>query len=105
MNTLAKSFFFFFIFTFQSGCSPNPDNIINEWKENGWSYVSTYGSIGEVKRTGVLQSDRAQAVEAVWVEHGKRKTKLYPQSSHHYAVLRFIKNDQDEFVIVMKKRK
>ena len=75
MNTLAKSFFFFFLFTFQSGCSPNPDNIINEWKENGWSYVSTYGSIGEVKRTGVLESEKAQAVEAAWTEKGKRKTK------------------------------
>ncbi len=87
------------------GCSQNPDDIINQWKDKGWSYVATHGKKGEVKRTGVLQSDRAQAVEAVWVEHGKRKTKLYPQSSHHYAVLRFIKNEQDEFVIVMKKRK
>lgn len=105
MNTLAKSFFFFFLFTFQSGCSPNPDNIINEWKENGWSYVSTYGSIGEVKRTGVLESEKAQAVEAAWTEKGKRKTKLYQQTSHYYVVLRFFKADDEEFVVVMRKRK
>ena len=105
MNTLAQSFFFFFLFTFLSGCSPNPDNIINEWKENGWSYVSTHGSIGEVKRTGMLQSEKAQAVEAAWTVRGKRKTKLYQQSLYYYAVLRFIKEDDGEFVVVMRKRK
>ena len=97
--------FSFFSMLVLLGCSQNPDDIISQWKGKGWSFVATHGKIGEVKRTGVLQSDRAQAVEAAWVEHGKRKTKLYPQSSHHYAVLRFIKNDQDEFVVVMKKRK
>ena len=105
MNTLAQSFFFFFLFTFLSGCSPIPDDIINEWKENGWSYVSTHGSIGEVKRTGVLQSEKAQAVEAAWTEKGKRKTKLYQQTSHYYVVLRFFKADDEEFVVVMRKRK
>ena len=97
--------FSFFSMLVLLGCSQNPDDIISQWKGKGRSFVATHGKIGEVKRTGVLQSDRAQAVEAAWVEHGKRKTKLYPQSSHHYAVLRFIKNDQDEFVVVMKKRK
>ena len=59
----------------------------------------------DVKRTGKLQSEKAQAVEAAWVERGRRKTKLYQQTSHYYAILRFIKHDNDEFVVVMKRRK
>ena len=105
MNIVDKSFISFFLFAFLSGCSPNPDDIITEWKEKGWSYVSTHGSIGEVKRTGVLQSEKAQAVEAAWTEKGKRKTKLYQQISHYYVVLRFFKADDEEFVVVMRKRK
>ena len=35
---------------------------------------------GDVKRTGKLQSEKAQAVEAAWVERGNRKTKLYQQT-------------------------
>jgi hypothetical protein len=105
VNTVAKYFVFFFLFTFAIGCSKNPNDIINEWKENGWSYVSTHGSIGEVKRTGMLQSEKAQAVEAAWSENGKRKTKLYQQTSHYYVILRFFKADDEEFVVVMRKRK
>jgi hypothetical protein len=105
VNTVAKYFVFFFLFTFVIGCSKNPDDIINEWKENGWSYVSTHGSIGEVKRTGMLRSEKAQAVEAAWSENGKRKTKLYQQTSHYYVILRFFKADDEEFVVVMRKRK
>ena len=86
-------------------CSQNPEDLIDEWKDDGWSYVTTHGTKGRVKRTGKLQSKSAQAVEAAWLERGKRKTKIYHQSTHLYAVLRFIKHDEDEFVVVMKKRK
>ena len=74
-------------------------------EKDGWIYVSTHGKKGDVKRTGKLQSEKAQAVEAAWVERGRRKTKLYQQTSHYYAILRFIKPDNDEFVVVMKRRK
>ena len=87
------------------GCSQNPEDLIEKWKKDGWIYVSTHGKKGDVKRTGKLQSEKAQAVEATWVERGKRKTKLYQQTSHYYAILRFIKHDNDEFVVVMKRRK
>ena len=88
-----------------AACSQNPEDLIDKWKDDGWTYVATHGTKGDVKRTGRLQSEKAQAVEAAWVEHGNRKTKLYQQSTYHYAVLRFIKSDEDEFVVVMKKRK
>ena len=58
------------------GCSQNPEDLIEKWKKDGWIYVSTHGKKGDVKRTGKLQSEKAQAVEAAWVERGKRKTKL-----------------------------
>ena len=86
-------------------CSQNPEDLIEELKDDGWAYVTTHGTKGGVKRTGKLQSKSAQAVEAAWLEGGKRKTKIYQQSTHNYAVLRFIKHDEDEFVVVMKKRK
>tara|TARA_B100002019_G_C21122128_1_gene523911 strand:+ start:305 stop:613 length:309 start_codon:yes stop_codon:yes gene_type:complete len=88
-----------------AGCSQNPEDLIEKWKKDGWIYVSTHGKKGDVKRTGKLQSDKAQAVEAAWVDRGRRKTKLYQQTSHYYAILRFIKHDNDEFVVVMKRRK
>ncbi len=87
------------------GCAQDPASIIEEWKQDGWSYVATHGQKGTVSRTGILQSEKAQAVEAAWTERGKRKTKLYSQSQYFYAILRFIREDEDEFVIVMKKRK
>ena len=87
------------------GCSQNPEDLIEKWKKDGWIYVSTHGKKGDVIRTGKLQSEKAQAVEAAWVERGRRKTKLYQQTSHYYAILRFIKHDNDEFVVVMKRRK
>ena len=68
-------------------------------------YVSTHGKKGDVKRTGKLQSEKAQSIEVAWVERGRRKTKLYSQTTHYYAALRFFCEDNDEFVVVMKKRK
>ena len=87
------------------GCAQDPASIIEEWEQDGWSYVATHGQKGTVSRTGILQSEKAQAVEAAWSEKGKRKTKLYQQMSHYYLVLRFFKTDDEEFVIVMRKRK
>ena len=102
MSKLVSHSFVIFILL---GCSQAPDDLIDSWKEDGWSYVTTHGVAGVVKRTGVLQSEKAQAVGVAWIERGKRKTKLYQQSLYYYAVLRFIKEDDDEFVVVMRKRK
>ena len=88
-----------------TGCTQEPTDIIREWKEDGWSLVTMLGKRGPIERTGVLRSEKAQMIEASWIEEGKRKTKLYKQSSHHYAVLRFFKKDGDEFVVIMRKRK
>ena len=50
-------------------------------------------------------SERAKAVEVSWVQNGERKKKLYRQNSHYYMALRFFCKDDDEFAIVMRKRK
>ena len=100
-----RSFLSIALFFIIGGCSQKPEDLIKDWKDDGWSYVTTHGTKGEVKRTGKLESERAQAVEAAWIERGKRKTKIYQQNTHHYAVLRFIKKDGDEFVVVMKRKK
>ena len=57
----------------------------------------------EFKRQGKLASEKAHSIEVSWIERGKRKTKLYSQSTHYYAALRFFCEDGDEFVIVMRK--
>lgn len=87
------------------GCGQEPEELIEELKSEGWTYVATHGTKGEVQRTGTLHSTKAQAVEAAWVDRGKRKVKLYQQNTHYFMILRFIKEDEDEFVVVMKKRK
>lgn len=88
-----------------TSCSQEPADVIRVWKEDGWSQVTMLGKRGPIERTGVLRSEKAQMIEASWIEEGKRNTKLYKQSIHHYAVLRFFKKDEDEFVVVMRKRK
>ena len=105
MILISRLFILFSLLVCLGACSQNPEDLIGEWKDDGWTYVATHGTKGDVKRTGKLQSEKAQAVEAAWVEGGNRKTKLYQQSTYFYAVLRFIKDDEDEFVVVMKKRK
>ena len=105
MILISRLFILFSLLVCLGACSQNPEDLIGEWKDDGWTYVATHGTKGDVKRTGKLQSEKAQAVEAAWVERGNRKTKLYQQSTYFYAVLRFIKDDEDEFVVVMKKRK
>ena len=67
--------------------------------------MRTHGIEKEFKRHGTLMSEQAHAIEASWIEKGKRKTKLYPQDSYYYLVLRFFCKDGDEFAVVMKKRK
>ena len=105
MIFLIRSFLSITLLVILGGCSQKPEDLIQDWKDDGWSYVTTHGRKGDVIRTGKLESERAQTVEAAWIERGKRKTKLYQQNTHHYAVLRFIKKDEDEFVVVMKRRK
>jgi len=87
------------------GCAPEMNEVVQEWKDKGWTQVRTHGTKKDFNRCGTLMSEKAQAVEASWVENGKRKTKLYTQDSHHYLALRFFCKDGDEFVIVMRKRK
>ena len=87
------------------GCGKNPESIISEWKQDGWSYVTTHGKKGPIDRTGTLQSKKAQAVEAAWIERGQRKTTVYNQTQYFYAVRRYLPQDKDEFVVVMQERK
>ena len=86
-------------------CSQEPADIVADWKEDGWSKFKTHGAQKEFVRQGKLASEKAKSIEVSWVERGKRKTKLYPQTTHYYAALRFFCEDGDEFVIVMRKRK
>ena len=88
-----------------SGCSPSANEIVEEWQIEGWKIEKIHGTQGPVHRHGKLISKQAQAIEASWMENGRRRTKLYPQVNYQYLVLRFFKKDKDEFVVVMKKRK
>ena len=92
-------------FVLSSSCYQEPAEIVADWEENGWSKVKTHGLQKAFVRKGKLASEKAQSIEVSWIERGKRKTKLYPQSSHYYTALRFFCDDGDEFVIVMRKRK
>ena len=87
------------------GCAPDMNEVVQEWKDKGWTQVRTLGVKKKFHRHGTLMSEQAQAVEASWIENGNRKTKVYTQDSHHYLALRFFCKDGDEFVIVMRKRK
>ena len=86
-------------------CAKQPEEVVAEWEEDGWSKIRTHGVQKEFVRQGKLASEKAQSIEVSWIERGKRKTKLYSQSTHYYAALRFFCEDGDEFVIVMRKRK
>jgi hypothetical protein len=87
------------------GCAPNPTEVAQEWIDKGWTLVRTHGEVGPIKRHGKLMSKQAQAVEASWIQNGKRKTKIYPQDNHWVLVLRFFKKDGDEFAVVLRRRK
>ena len=89
----------------QISCSQNASEVVEDWKQKGWSKVASHGVASEFIRHGKLMHEKAQSVEASWVQNGVRKTKLYRQSNHHYLVLRFFKKNKDEFVVVMRKRK
>ena len=86
-------------------CAKQPEEVVADWEEDGWSKIRTHGVPKEFKRQGKLASEKAHSIEVSWIERGKRKTKLYSQSTHYYAALRFFCEDGDEFVIVMRKRK
>lgn len=91
--------------TLLSGCAPSANDVVEEWKAQGWQIVEVLGTQGKIVRHGKLISQQAQAIEASWIENGKRKTKLYQQIKDQFLVLRFFKKNKDEFVVVMKKRK
>ena len=86
-------------------CSQEPADIVADWKEDGWTKFKNHGRQKEFVRQGKLASEKAKSIEVSWVERGKRKSKLYSQTTHYYAALRFFCEDGDEFVIVMRKRK
>ena len=86
-------------------CSQEPAEIVADWEEDGWSKVKTHGVEKEFVRQGKLASEKAQSIGVSWIERGKRKTKIYSQSTYYYTALRFFCEDGDEFVIVMRKRK
>ena len=88
------------------GCfSQTPEEIVQDWMDDGWSQVASHGEIGPATRHAVLRSKQAQSVEASWLEQGRRKTKLYRQQTHFHMVIRFFKEDGDQLAVVMKKRK
>ena len=87
------------------GCAPSANEVVEEWKAQGWRVVKVHGTQGKIIRHGKLISEQAKAIEASWIENGTRKTKLYQQTKDQFLVLRFFKKNKDEFVVVMKKRK
>ena len=87
------------------GCAPSAPEVVKDWQDQGWSLVDVHGSEGPVERYAKLMSKKAKAVEASWVENGKRCTKVYSQTNHFILVLRFFKKKGDQFAVVMKKRK
>ena len=94
------------VVSFSAGClSETPEEVLQDWIEEGWAQVASHGEIGEITRHAVLQSKQAQSIEASWVERGRRKTKVYSQRTHYHAILRFFKEDGDQFAVVVKKRK
>ena len=83
------------------GCSKQtPTEVVLDWEEKGWARVSVHGEVGPSQRNSKLSSTQAKAVEASWVERGRRKTKVYSQKTHYHMVLRFFKED-----VVLKKKK
>ena len=90
---------------FSVSCSQEPAEIVADWEEDGWSKFKTHGAQKEFVRQGKLAKEKAKAIKVTWIERGKLKTKLYSQTTHYYAALRFFCEDGDEFVIVMRKRK
>ena len=88
-----------------SSCAPTPSEVTQEWLNQGWTLVKVHGEEGPIQRHGKLQSRQAQAVEASWIQRGKRKTQVYPQDRNWILVLRFFKKDGDEFAVVLKKKK
>ncbi len=86
-------------------CSKDVSEVVGDWKSEGWSEVASHGEPSEFLRHGRLMHEKAQSIEASWIVDGKRKTKLYRQANHHYLVLRFFKKNEDEFVVVMRRRK
>jgi hypothetical protein len=88
-----------------SGCTEEVHEVVEEWQEKGWTKVRTHGVKKVHQRHSILMSEKAQGVEVSWIESGQRKTKLYRQDSHYYLALRFFCGDEDEFAVVMRKRK
>ena len=102
---MGRFFSIIIVSLFLCGCTIDVDQIVKDWEEKGWSKVRKHGLQKDYKRHSILMSERAKAVEVSWVQNGERKTKLYRQDSHYYMALRFFCKDDDEFAIVMRRRK
>jgi hypothetical protein len=87
------------------GCSTDPNDIISQWKEDGWKLVNFHGQKKPAEHWSKLSSEKAKGVEAVWVENGTRKTKIYPQNKDWVTVLIFHHGNGEKAAAVMKKRK
>ena len=65
-------------------CAPSAPEVVKDWQDQGWSLVDVHGTEGPVERYGKLMSKKAQAVEASWIENGKRIHKgLFTNQSFH----------------------
>ena len=84
-------------------CSKDHASVIEDWKEDGWSVVEELGEVGDFTYQTDIKRETAKAVEASWIVNGERKTKLFPQNSESYLVLRFKKDSGDVFAVVMSK--
>jgi len=87
------------------GCSTDPNDIISQWKEDGWKLVNFHGQKQTAERWSKLSSEKAKGVEAAWVENGTRKTKIYSQNQDWITVLIFHYGNGEKAAAVMKKRK
>ena len=63
-----------FILLFTLGaCSQNTEDFIDDWEDDGWTYVATHGTKGGVKRTGKLQSEKpSQWKQLGWKEESEK---------------------------------
>ena len=60
-------------FLLSLSCAPDLNDVVEDWKKEGWTIVRTHGVKQDFDRTGTLMSKKAQAVEASWLRMEKEK--------------------------------
>jgi len=93
------------LFILPLGCSTDPNDIIDQWEEDGWKLVNFHGKKKAAERWSKLSSAKAKSVEAAWVENGRKRTKVYPQARDSILVITFHYENGDKAAAVLKKRK